>query len=142
MRVYTTQIPSPKVPAFVTAILPTTNDLPGSKIAAYHRQVLEACCKCGMQVVSLSADGASEEQVAMVGPENDKEFLGQDGVRVRSTLYGIEWTARNQKNGCSLVFMGEAKHNKKNARNALQSSGRVLDLSVGIASFEQHHQAL
>lgn len=31
--------------------------------------------------------------------------------------------------------MGEAKHNKENARNALQSDGRVLDLCLGIASF-------
>lgn len=70
-----------------------------------------------MQVVSLSADGAVEEQAAMIEIENDPMFLRQDGFWVRSTFCGIDWTARNQKNGCPLVVMGEAKHNKKNARN-------------------------
>lgn len=136
VRIYTVQIHTPNVLVFVVALLSAANEESDPKITGYHRQVLETCSESGMQVVSLSADGASEEQTAMQELENNPDFLRQDGVLVRSTFYGIDWVACNQKNACPLVCMGEAKHNKTNARNALQPGGRVLEICLGIASFD------
>lgn len=137
VRVYTLQIPSPKIMPYIVVVMPATGSETGKYLAQLHKRILDACYHVGMQVISFSADGASEEQSALLEIKADAPYFKSEYVQVHNTVYGIDWKALVQQNGCPLVLMGEAKHNKKNAPNALQSGARALDMHKGVASYAQ-----
>ncbi|PLW57043.1 hypothetical protein PCANC_02769 [Puccinia coronata f. sp. avenae] len=65
VRLYTIQVPLPKVPSFVVALVASYDKETSEEITASHILVLDYCSKAGMSIISIGSDGAATEILAL-----------------------------------------------------------------------------
>ncbi|PLW42688.1 hypothetical protein PCASD_08506 [Puccinia coronata f. sp. avenae] len=123
VRLYTIQVPLPKIPSFVVALVASYDKETAEDIAASHISVLEYCSKAGMSILSLGSDGAATEISAlrMVQASADKylSFHKSDaGVSVQVPLIG--------EPPQPVVAVQDPKHARKTATNQILSGARLL----------------
>ncbi|KNE88136.1 hypothetical protein PSTG_18469, partial [Puccinia striiformis f. sp. tritici PST-78] len=123
VRLYTIQVPLPKVPSFVVALVASYDKENAEEIAAGHISVLDYCSKAEMSVVSIGSDGAATEISALRILQNSADqylcFEKADaGISVRVPLIGSP--------AQPVVPVQDPKHARKTAANQLLSGARLL----------------
>ncbi|KAA1122302.1 hypothetical protein PGTUg99_036437 [Puccinia graminis f. sp. tritici] len=123
VRLYTIQVPLPKIPSFVVALVASYDKEKAEDIAASHISVLDYCSKSGMSVVSIGSDGAATEISALRIIQNsvDKYLRFQKldaGINIQVPLMGQLLQP--------VVAVQDPKHARKTAANQLLSGARIL----------------
>ncbi|KAA1111413.1 hypothetical protein PGTUg99_007446 [Puccinia graminis f. sp. tritici] len=123
VRLYTIQVPLPKIPSFVVALVASYDKETAEDIAASHISVLDYCSKAGMSIVSIGSDGAATEISALriLQTSVDKHLCFEktdSGVLVQVPLMGQHLQP--------VVPVQDPKHTRKTAANQLLSGARLL----------------
>jgi hypothetical protein len=123
VRLYTIQVPLPKVPSFVVALVASYDKETAEEIASSHISVLEFCSKAGMSIVSIGSDGAATEVLALRSLQNSVNqhlsFHKADaGISIQVPLMG--------QPPRPVVPVQDPKHARKTAANQLLSGARLL----------------
>ncbi|KAI7944157.1 hypothetical protein MJO28_011685 [Puccinia striiformis f. sp. tritici] len=123
VRLYTIQVPLPKVPSFVVALIASYDKETAEEIAASHISVLNFCSKVGMSIVSIGSDGAATEIAALRFLQNSVNqhlsFHKADaGISIQVPLMGNPQRP--------VVPVQDPKHACKTAANQILSGARLL----------------
>ncbi|CAG8584460.1 5235_t:CDS:2, partial [Gigaspora rosea] len=110
VRVYVLQVPLPKFPPVIVALISTRNE-DGEKIFALHQMLIEIAANLELHIISIGSDGAAAE------------FQAQHLLQATKTKYRVQH--RN------LQFAW-----KKTARNAAMSGARLLTFGHSTVHFD------
>ncbi|PLW51200.1 hypothetical protein PCANC_11431 [Puccinia coronata f. sp. avenae] len=123
VRLYMIQVPLPRIPAFVVALIASYNDEDAEDIASSHISVLDCCSKAGMSIVSIGSDGAAAElsPLRLVQKSVDQYLCFEKadaGILIQVPLMG--------KPPQPVVPVQDPKHARKTASNQLLSGAWLL----------------
>ncbi|KAA1107762.1 hypothetical protein PGTUg99_014519 [Puccinia graminis f. sp. tritici] len=123
VRLYTIQVPLPKVPSFVVALVASYDKEKAEDIAASHIAVLDYCSQAGMSIVSIGSDGAATEISALrILQTSVDQYLcfqkADAGILVQVPLMGQSLRP--------VVPVQDPKHARKTAANQLLSGAWLL----------------
>jgi hypothetical protein len=134
VRLYTIQVPLPKFPSFVVALVASYDKETAEEIAASHISVLDYCSKAGMLIISIGSDGAATEISALRFVQKSvDQFLcfHKLDARISVQVPMIGETPR------PLVPVQDPKHAQKTASNQLLSGAQVLSFGKYFLNISQ-----
>ncbi|CAB4419418.1 unnamed protein product [Rhizophagus irregularis] len=124
VRAYVLQVPLPKFPPVVIALIPNTGSDTADRIAALHKKVIkEFSTRLGLHILSLGSDGAIVEFQAQ------QKILGErtpERLVIHEENLNIKFTCPIFENVGPVIRVQDPKHAKKTARNAAMSGARWL----------------
>ncbi|RGB22292.1 hypothetical protein C1646_776339 [Rhizophagus diaphanus] len=122
IRAYVLQVPLPKFPPVVIALIPNTGSDTTDRIAALHKKVIkEFSTRLGLHILSLGSDGAIVEFQAQ------QKILGErtpERLVIHEENLNIKFTCPIFENVGPVIRVQDPKHAKKTARNAAMSGAR------------------
>ncbi|PLW27462.1 hypothetical protein PCASD_19515 [Puccinia coronata f. sp. avenae] len=123
LRAYTIQVPLPGIPTYVVALLASQEKETAADIVETHRQFLAIANESGLNILSLSADGAANELSAQTALSDlsDKHITfvrPKYEINIRIPLLGNPPRP--------LVAVQDPKHARKTCANQILSGARLL----------------
>ncbi|PLW21867.1 hypothetical protein PCANC_03352 [Puccinia coronata f. sp. avenae] len=123
VRLYTIQVPLPKIPLFVVALIASYKNETAEDIAISHISVLDYCSKAGMSIISIGSDGAAMEISALrIFQKSVDQYLcfhkKDAGIAIQVPLVG--------QPPQPVVAVQDPKHARKTSANQLLSGARIL----------------
>ncbi|RHZ54540.1 hypothetical protein Glove_426g102 [Diversispora epigaea] len=134
VRVYILQIPLPKFPPVIIALIPNNGKDSADNIANIHKKlILEIAPQLNISILSIGSDGAAAEfgaQSIILNTKTDKK------VEIIDKTLNINFNCPVFSNIGPVLRIQDPKHVKKTARNVVMSGARVLTFGKHIACFE------
>ncbi|GBB95371.1 hypothetical protein RclHR1_02520006 [Rhizophagus clarus] len=135
VRAYILQIPLPKFPPIVIALIPNKGNDNSKTIGQLHRKLIqEIAPQLGIHILSIGSDGAITEfqaQQSIIDIQTSKR------LSVREPSLNIHFSCPVFDNIGPIVQVQDPKHAKKTARNAIISGARLL--TFGTSSVRYDH---
>ncbi|KAF8132534.1 hypothetical protein EV363DRAFT_1163795 [Boletus edulis] len=137
LRLWTIQVPLPRIPPIILAALPISNTTVASDLLDAHLQIYQGLCSRNIPVVSYAADGTETERAVQ------RQF---DARATRTVIKLIKHPAPSAGDIQIVIsFHGDqptasiqdSKHGLKTARNNLFSGARLLVLGNFVAMYSQ-----
>ncbi|KAK7045865.1 Methionine--tRNA ligase, mitochondrial [Paramarasmius palmivorus] len=139
LRLWTAQVPIPKVPPIVVAALAIADDMTAEDLFPYLWNIISGCLSKGIRIATYAADGSTVERAIQHLLERkatrtlDISIPHPDGVSDPIILplhfYGTQPIANIQ----------DANHFAKTSRNNVYSSARLLTLPNGVVMYADIH---
>ncbi|KAJ3920095.1 hypothetical protein F5877DRAFT_38885 [Lentinula edodes] len=137
LRLWTLQVPLPKIPPLIVAALPITDSTNASERYRLHMQIMDGLLDQDIKVLSYFSDGTEVERVvqrdfaASAGHYVDINLPNphdesQEGLHIRVPIY----------RGVPIVMGQDSKHCLKTFRNNLFTGARLLTLGNHAAFYE------
>ncbi|RHZ83152.1 hypothetical protein Glove_99g217 [Diversispora epigaea] len=134
VRVYILQIPLPKFPPIIIALIPNNGKDSADAIANIHKKlILEIAPQLNISILSIGSDGAAAEfgaQSIILNTKTDKK------IEIIDKTLNINFNCPVFPNIGPVLRIQDPKHAKKTARNVIMSGARVLTFGKNIANFE------
>ncbi|PKB94280.1 hypothetical protein RhiirA5_439152, partial [Rhizophagus irregularis] len=135
VRVYILQIPLPKFPPVVIALIPNKGNDNSKTISQLHKKLIqEIAPQLGIHILSIGSDGAITEfqaQQSIIDIQTSKRLF------IREPSLNIHFSCPVFDNVGPIVRVQDPKHAKKTARNAIISGARLL--TFGTSSVQYDH---
>ncbi|EXX78932.1 hypothetical protein RirG_010490 [Rhizophagus irregularis DAOM 197198w] len=135
VRVYILQIPLPKFPPVVIALIPNKGNDNSKTISQLHKKLIqEIAPQLGIHILSIGSDGAITEfqaQQSIIDIQTSKRLF------IREPSLNIHFSCPVFDNVGPIVRVQDPKHAKKTARNAIISGARLL--TFGTSSVRYDH---
>ncbi|UZO23436.1 uncharacterized protein OCT59_015776 [Rhizophagus irregularis] len=122
VRVYVLQVPLPRFPPVIVALIPTGNDS-ANKILALHQKLIDITADFELPIISIRSDGAAAEFQAQ---NLLQSIRTKNRVQHRNSRYRINFNCPVFPKVGPIVRIQDPKHGKKTARNAAMSGARLL----------------
>ncbi|GBC00434.1 hypothetical protein RclHR1_38560001 [Rhizophagus clarus] len=137
VRAYILQIPLPKFPPIVIALIPNKGNDNSKTIGQLHRKLIqEIAPQLGIHILSIGSDGAITEfqaQQSIIDIQTSKR------LSVQEPSLNIHFSCPVFDNIGPIVQVQDPKHAKKTARNAIISGARLL--TFGTSSLDKQDDA-
>ncbi|PKB97069.1 hypothetical protein RhiirA5_279367 [Rhizophagus irregularis] len=133
VRVYVLQVPLPRFPPVIVALIPTGNDS-ANKILALHQKLIDIAADFELPIISIRSDGAAAEFQAQ---NLLQSIRTRNRVQHRNSRYGINFNCPVFPKVGPIVRIQDPKHGKKTARNAAMSGARLLTFGNSTVRFDQ-----
>ncbi|PKY48484.1 hypothetical protein RhiirA4_422203 [Rhizophagus irregularis] len=133
VRIYVLQVPLPKFPPVIVALIPTKNDN-AKEIFALHQKLIEIAADLELHIISIGSDGAAPEFQAQNLLQSTKT---RNRVQHRNSQFGINFNCPIFPKVGPLIRVQDPKHGKKTARNAVMSGARLLTFGNSTVRFDQ-----
>ncbi|KAJ7757929.1 hypothetical protein B0H16DRAFT_1822598 [Mycena metata] len=136
LRLWTLQIPFPKVPPLVVAIVPIEAKVKGPQLAEWQLLLMKGLIAHGFRITASGGDGASVErdcQRRLAAASKPVEFR----IKHPDADYPDVVVELWEMDGNVWVVFQDAKHGRKTFRNNAASGARGLVLGNFVVYFEQ-----
>lgn len=140
MRLWTVQIPLPKMRPVVIAAIPIGNNLKAPELHRFHEKIINGLLGVGIHIVSYSCDGTKMErlvQKTFADGCSMKVVFQVDSPKPGLCPISIQIPVPGLSNDCPIALIQDAKHGLKTARNNLFSGATLLPLGNYIANFRK-----
>ncbi|RHZ90226.1 hypothetical protein Glove_2g65 [Diversispora epigaea] len=134
VRVYILQVPLPKFPPVIIALIPNNGRDSADIIANLHKKLLlEIALQLNISIISIGSDGAAAEFKAQSIIMNMQTI---NKIEIIDSTLNINFSCPILSNIGPVIRIQDPKHAKKTARNIIMSGARVLTFGKYIANFE------
>ncbi|RHZ84760.1 hypothetical protein Glove_76g19 [Diversispora epigaea] len=134
VRVYILQVPLPKFPPVIIALIPNNGRDSADIIANLHKKLLlEIASQLNISIISIGSDGAAAEFKAQSIIMNMQTI---NKIEIIDSTLNINFSCPILSNIGPVIRIQDPKHAKKTARNIIMSGARVLTFGKHIANFE------
>ncbi|RHZ88487.1 hypothetical protein Glove_22g143 [Diversispora epigaea] len=138
VRVYILQVPLPKFPPVIIALISNNGKDSAETIANLHKKlILEIAPQLNISILSIGSDGAASEFRAQSIIMNTRTT---DKIEITNRLLNINFSCPVFFNVGPVIQVQNPKHAKKTARNIVMSGARVLTFGQNIINFEHFLQ--
>ncbi|RHZ57120.1 hypothetical protein Glove_393g19 [Diversispora epigaea] len=134
VRVYILQVPLPKFPPVIIALIPNNGRDSADIIANLHKKLLlEIASQLNISIISIGSDGAAAEFKAQSIIMNMQTI---NKIEIIDSTLNINFSCPILSNIGPVIRIQDPKHAKKTARNIIMSGARVLTFGKHIANFK------
>ncbi|POG77253.1 hypothetical protein GLOIN_2v1747656 [Rhizophagus irregularis DAOM 181602=DAOM 197198] len=139
VRVYILQVPLPKFPPVIIALLPNNGSDKTESIVNIHKLLLDFAQELGLHIISIGSDGA---QVEFNAQTQIQQIKTSDRLRFNYTPYNIDFSCPIFPNIGPIVRIQDPKHAKKTGHNAAMSGARALTFGHSTIGFNHFTKLL
>ncbi|GES74758.1 hypothetical protein GLOIN_2v1772310 [Rhizophagus clarus] len=133
VRAYILQVPSPKFPPVVIALIPNNLKDTADDISMLHRKLIqEIAPRLQLYILSIGSDGAIVEFQAQ---EKILAIQTPEQLSIHDDNLNIHFSCPIFNNVGPIIRVQDPKHVKKTARNALMSGARLLTFGNSSARY-------
>ncbi|PKC03876.1 hypothetical protein RhiirA5_423078, partial [Rhizophagus irregularis] len=124
VRAYMLQIPLPKFPPIIIALIPNKGNENSKTISQLHKKLIqEITPQLGIHILSISSDGAITEFQAQ---QSIIDIQTPQRLSIHELSLNIHFSCPIFDNIGPIVWVQDLKHAKKTARNAIFSGAWLL----------------
>ncbi|EXX58814.1 hypothetical protein RirG_194570 [Rhizophagus irregularis DAOM 197198w] len=135
VRAYILQIPLPKFPPVIVALIPNKGSDSANDITQLYKKLLqEIAPQLGLHILSLGSDGAIVEFRAQ---QNILNSSNTERLSIYNSTLHINFSCPIFESIGPIIPVQDPKHAKKTARNAIMSGARLLTFGNSSVRYDQ-----